>query len=320
MRTEITDDPAVAGRLLREGELVVFPTETVWGIGALATSDAAVRRIFEAKARPADNPLIVHLAPEWRLGGAQLDEVIDPARRSAYLGPLIERFCPGPLTMVAHRHPALPAEVTAGLDTVGVRFVSDAAAAAMLRACGHPVAAPSANRSGRPSPTTFEAAREEMDGRVACILRGPASQIGLESTVLDCTGARPVILRRGAVTLEELREVIPDTVGVAAPDLAARSPGTRHRHYAPTIPVHLVHEPPDIVPQHAAWLGLEDPRKLLSWSLVRVFDDVEDYARQLFEAFRACERMGLEAIVCQSVDDTGLGAALMDRLRRAAEG
>jgi len=319
VRTQVTDDPAVAGRWLRDGELVVFPTETVWGIGASALDAAAVAKIFDAKGRPADNPLIVHLAPSSD-AITDLDAVTDAARRPTYVADLIHRFCPGPLTLVLHKHPSLPAPITAGLDTVGVRFVSDAAAAAMIRAAGRPIAAPSANRSGRPSPTTFEAAVEEMDGRVACILRGHASQFGLESTVLDCTGARPVILRRGAVTLEELRELIPDTEGVADDERLARSPGTRHRHYAPRIPVHLVNDPPDIVPARAAWLGLVDPPRLLSWGLVRVFDGVDDYARQLFEAFRACERAGLEQIVCQRVEGTGLGAALLDRLERAADG
>ncbi len=199
------DDPAAiarAAQLLRGGELVAFPTETVYGLGADALASAAVARIFAAKGRPADNPLIVHVAD------------VDAARRLVRsFPPLAERaaaaWWPGPLTLVLPRDRArVPDATTAGQDTVAIRVPAHPVALALLRACGRPLAAPSANRSGRPSPTLAEHVLADLGGRVALILDGGPTLHGLESSVLDLTGPRPLLLRRGAATLEQLRELL----------------------------------------------------------------------------------------------------------------
>jgi len=311
--TLLTTDVHEAAALIRRGELVAFPTETVYGLGADAFNPEAVRKIFEAKGRPLDNPLIVHIVHLDQLAHLVRD-VPEAARR------FMERFFPGPLTLVLPRHPDVPDEVTAGLPTVGVRMPRHPVAQAFLEACGTPVAAPSANRSGRPSPTRWEAVYADLNGRIACILQGDRSDMGLESTVVDCTGSEPVVLRAGAVPLEALREVVPETrlVGDEA-SLKARSPGTRYRHYAPKARVVLVDHPDEAVPDpRHAYIGLTPPAHPEAFGACCVCPDVETYAYELFDFFRRCDAQGCTRIYAQRVPRTGLGLALMDRLERAA--
>jgi len=311
--TLLTTDVHEAAALIRRGELVAFPTETVYGLGADAFNPEAVRKIFEAKGRPLDNPLIVHIAHLDQLARLVRD-VPEAARR------FMERFFPGPLTLVLPRHPDVPDEVTAGLPTVGVRMPRHPVARAFLEACGTPVAAPSANRSGRPSPTRWEAVYADLNGRIACILQGDRSDMGLESTVVDCTGSEPVVLRAGAVPLEALRKVVPETrlVGDEA-SLKARSPGTRYRHYAPQARVVLVDHPDEAVPDpRHAYIGLTPPAHPEAFGACCICPDVETYAYELFDFFRRCDAQGCTRIYAQRVPRTGLGLALMDRLERAA--
>ncbi|HMO52519.1 MAG TPA: L-threonylcarbamoyladenylate synthase [Kiritimatiellia bacterium] len=317
MKTRITRSPRVAAAALRAGGVVAFPTETVYGLGADALNPLAVKAIFRAKGRPSDNPLIVHVAdPEMiRLVAARV-----PSAAKA----LIAAFFPGPLTVILPRHPDVPREVTAGLDTVGVRWPRHPVAQAFLSACGVPVAAPSANRSGRPSPTTWRAVHQELDGRVEAILCGGASDVGLESTVVDCTCSPPVVLREGAVSLEDLRRVCPRmraADGRVRHVHAPRSPGMKYRHYAPSARVVLV-DGPAAIPANAAerfaYIGLTTrgfPRKP---SRTKPCREVQAYARSLFRFFRACEQAGIPEIYCQRVPCAGLGRALMDRLQKAA--
>ncbi|ARA92869.1 MAG: threonylcarbamoyl-AMP synthase [Bacteroidetes bacterium] len=312
VQTLLTPSPTVAATFIRRGELVAFPTETVYGLGADALDPEAVRRIFEAKGRPGDNPLIVHVAHP-----AQVDALAaecPPAARA-----LMEAFFPGPLTLVLPRHPAVPAVVSGGLETIGVRMPDHALARAFLEACGRPVAAPSANRSGRPSPTTWEAVYEDLAGRIACILQGGPTQAGLESTVVDVTGPIPLVLRAGVVTLEQLRQVVPAVrLARTGPELA-RSPGTRYRHYAPHAPVHLIDTLSELPPDpDAAYIGLQPVHAGPALALSIVCTDVRDYAHRLFDFFRRCDARGVSAIYCQRVPPDGLGLALMDRLQRAA--
>jgi len=311
--TLLTTDVHEAAALIRRGELVAFPTETVYGLGADAFNPEAVRKIFEAKGRPLDNPLIVHIAHLDQLARLVRD-VPEAARR------FMERFFPGPLTLVLPRHPDVPDEVTAGLPTVGVRMPRHLVARAFLEACGTPVAAPSANRSGRPSPTRWEAVYADLNGRIACILQGDRSDMGLESTVVDCTGPEPVVLRAGAVPLEALREVVPETRLVGNEmSLKARSPGTRYRHYAPQARVVLVDHPDEAVPDpRHAYIGLTPPAHPEAFGACCVCPDVETYAYELFDFFRRCDAQGCTRIYAQRVPRTGLGLALMDRLERAA--
>ena len=313
MDTIRTDSPTDAASILRRGRLVAFPTETVYGLGADAFQPGAVEAIFEAKGRPADNPLIVHLAAR-----AQVPQVVTDV--SATAARLLDRFTPGPLTLILPKHPDVPEVVTAGLDTVGVRLPRHDTAQAFLQACDTPVAAPSANRSGRPSPTTWEAVAEDLDGRIACILQGGRTEAGVESTVLDCTTNPPVVLRPGAVSVEALEAVIGTVVvGEAEADDGPKSPGTRHRHYAPVARVHLVHDPKEAVPStDAGYIGVAAPEDDGAFRQCHVVPDVETYAQDLFHFFRECDHADCAVIYAQTVPDDGLGRALNDRLRRAA--
>ena len=292
--------------MLRRGGLCAIPTETVYGLAALAHDADAVARVFEAKGRPSDNPLIVHLS--------DAAEARAVARVTEAGARLLGAFAPGPLTVVLPARPGLPPAVTAGLDTVAVRVPASETARAVLRAAQAPLVAPSANRSGRPSPTTWQAVIEDLDGRIDAVLRGAPARVGLESTVVDATGAVPVVLRPGGVSLDALRAVLPATTQAGRADLAARSPGTRHRHYAPRAVVRIVEAPlPDGL---AAWIGLDAPPT--GYALAVIAADIEDYARRLFGTFRRADSLGLVRVDAQRVPEAGLGAALMDRLQRAA--
>lgn len=312
--TVYTTSPTKAATYLRNGELVAFPTETVYGLGGDAFRVRAVEAIFEAKGRPPDNPLIVHVADR-----AQIHEVARDVPSVAET--LLDHFAPGPLTLILPKHQDVPSVVTAGLDTVGVRMPRHDLAQAFLRACGTPVAAPSANRSGRPSPTTWRAVEEDLGGRIACILKGGRTQKGLESTVLDCTVTPPAVLRPGAISVEAIRRVAgavaveEDESGKEGP----RSPGTRHRHYAPAAQVHLVAHPSDAEPDpEAGYIGLDRPESSEPFRCLHVVPDVQTYAHDLFHFFRTCDQHGCAHIYAQTVPQEGLGRALNDRLERAA--
>lgn len=316
MTTTQTSSPDEAAAFLRNGELVAFPTETVYGLGADALWEEAVEKIFRAKGRPPDNPLIVHVAERNQIGEVAA-HLPGPAEA------LLDRFAPGPLTLILPKAAGVPSVVTAGLDTVGVRLPAHPVAQAFLRACGTPVAAPSANRSGRPSPTTWQAVAEDLDGRIACILKGGRTEAGVESTVLDCTSSPPTVLRPGAISVEALREEV-GTVRVAAgadddEREGPRSPGTRHRHYAPRAQVRLVDDPAGAVPTSSAgYIGLDAPSSPDAFRAVHVAADLEAYAHRLFAFFRACDRAGCDTIYAQTVPNEELGRALNDRLARAA--
>lgn len=312
--TTLTRSPIDAAEFLRDGELVAFPTETVYGLGADALQVRAVEKIFEAKGRPSDNPLIVHVAEPAQAARLSVD-IPSVARR------MMDAFWPGPLTVILPKADAVPEIVTAGLSTVGVRCPKHPVAQPFLAACDTPVAAPSANRSGRPSPTTWEAVREDLDGRIACILQGGRTNAGVESTVVDCTSTPPTVLRPGAISVEVLREVVGPvrTEADEEEQTTVRSPGTRHRHYAPRATVVLVEGPSEATPgAKAAYIGLERPETAESFGLVQTVDSLEAYARELFHFFRECDGQGLAVIHAQVVSEEGLGRALNDRLRRAA--
>jgi L-threonylcarbamoyladenylate synthase len=325
VKTVLTTSPEEAAGFIKQGRVAAFPTETVYGLGADVFDEKAITRIFEAKRRPADNPLIAHIGDISQIG-----ELTAGTNSSAQK--FIERFFPGPLTLVLPKSKNVPLIAAAGLDTIGVRMPGNDLAREFLKACGVPVVAPSANLSGRPSPTTWQAVYEDLDGRIDCILQGETTEIGLESTVVDCSGERPLVLRTGAVTVEQLREVVPETeVYRAREEDPPRSPGMKHRHYSPRAKVFI--SPRSKVPGpksadspeshvlgpglNAAFIGLNLPND--GFELVKICNSVEDYAHSLFEFFRECDRQGIDTIYCETVQETGIGAALMDRLRRAAE-
>lgn len=314
-----------AAEALRTGGLVVFPTETVYGLGASAFDATAVRRVFEAKGRPADNPLIVHLADI-----SDLSRVTEHPPEVASL--LFERFSPGPLTLVLPRSSRVPAAVSAGLPTVAVRIPSHPVARELIRLAGVPVAAPSANRSGRPSPTDLETARQDLGDRVAVYLDGGPCEVGLESTVVRiAAGAASVeVLREGAVTREMLSEVLGVTVDAAGgssnpPVSAAESPGTRHAHYMPrarVIPFEGAFPGPEqdraTAPVALLRIGNAPEMEYLDIALLRRFGSVEEYARSLYRVFREADEEGCTRIYAELPPPRGIGRALRDRIFRAS--
>ena len=307
---------ALAAEALRGGGLVAFPTETVYGLGARAYDAAAARRVFKAKGRPSDNPLIVHIADEAML--ADVVRRVTPLARK-----LMDAFWPGPLTLILEKSARVPGAVTAGGDTVAVRWPSHPAARALIRALGEPIAAPSANRSGRPSSTTAAHVLKDLKGRVGLILDGGPCRKGLESAIVDARGLRPVILRPGTITAEAIARAAgapPRVPGGSAP----ASPGTRHRHYAPSCRVILV-TPARVrkgaLALSAAGAGLvhRSPRAGRRPAFARrVRGGAGAYASALFAALRAAEAAGVRTLYVESVPDRGVGRAVMDRLRRAA--
>jgi L-threonylcarbamoyladenylate synthase len=324
---------AEAAAVLRGGGLVAFPTETVYGLGANALDAAAVSGIFAAKGRPADNPLIVHIAsPEAAEPLAYAD-----ARAKA----LMAAFWPGPLTLLLPKKPVIPPETNAGLPSVALRIPSHPVALSLLRACGVPVAAPSANRSGRPSPTLAAHVLDDLNGRVPIILDGGACEVGLESTVLDLTGETPAIVRPGGVTREMLATFLPD-VRVADSVMrplregeVAVSPGMMYRHYAPKGQLTLVRGEPEAVAGACARLYHEaeaagQSARILAFSEhmgryaglkaqpIGSLGKPETIARALFAALRRMDDEGVEVILCEAVATEGIGLAIMNRMCRAA--
>lgn len=319
-----------AARLIRSCELVAFPTETVYGLGANAMDSDAVKKIFIAKGRPSDNPLIVHI-PNFQ----QLEIVAREAPEVALN--LMKRFWPGPLTIVFPKRAEVPPEVTAGLDTVAVRFPDHPVAIEIIRRAGVPLAAPSANRSGRPSATTWQAVAEDLDGRIAGIVCGEPTAFGLESTVVDATCNPPRVLRPGGISLEELMDVCPSIEPYSghvpsSTNKLANSPGIRHKHYQPRAKVLLVtsadadsmnriSELPTVTSKGSVchFIGLRQPKWSTRFSSVLVCSSVAEYAGQLFDFFRKADLSGADMICCESVEEIGLGVALLDRIRRAGE-
>jgi L-threonylcarbamoyladenylate synthase len=321
---------AEAAEVIVAGGLVAFPTETVYGLGADALNAAAVQRIFAAKGRPADNPLIVHVADP-----AEVEGLTAALPETARL--LMARCWPGPLTLVVPAAPQVPLVTRGGLGTVAVRMPAHPVALALIRAAGCPIAAPSANRSGRPSPTTARHVLADLGDAIDLVLDGGPTPVGVESTVLDLTTSPPSVLRPGGVAVETLRDLIgPVALPPAGAPVLARAPGTRYRHYAPRARVVLVEAPPDRVGEavagtvRALWdrglrvgvMVTEDHAAAVpSGAVVRVMGPRTDpavVATRLFAQLRELDEAGLDAIVVEAIDERGLGRAVMDRLRRAA--
>ncbi len=302
-----------AAALLRAGELVAFPTETVYGLGADASNDRAVAAIFAAKGRPQFNPLIVHvLKAEHAARLARVDE------RAALL---MQRFWPGPLSLVMRRAPQARVSLlaSAGLDTLALRVPAHPLAQEFLRVAAVPIAAPSANRSGRVSPTNADHVLSELDGKIAAVIDGGQCRIGLESTVLDVTSLTPVLLRQGAVTLEQLEAVIGPielasaTEGATAP----RSPGMLASHYAPSLPLRL--NATAVEPGEALLaFGNDAPPGARETLWLSRGGDVDEAAANLFAMLRALDRPEFSGIAVMPVPERGLGRAINDRLKRAA--
>ncbi len=301
-----------AARLLRGGELVAFPTETVYGLGGDATNDTAVARIFAAKVRPRFNPLIVHVPG---LAEAEpLAEFDERARMAA------RHFWPGALTLVLPRRTegGLSFLASAGLDTVALRAPRHPVAQSLLRATGRPIAAPSANRSGRVSPTTAAHVASELSESVALILDAGPCPVGLESTVLDLTGPVPVLLRPGGVTLEELTDLLGAIETPQTDADAPRAPGSLPSHYAPDLPVRLnalEARPGEVL----LAFGPEAPSGFADVLWLSRTGDLAEAAANLFALLRQLDRPEFSGIAVMPIPERGLGRAINDRLRRAAE-
>lgn len=316
-----------AVRILKEGGLVAFPTETVYGLGGNALNEQAIETIFEAKGRPGDNPLIAHVSG--------IEEAKRYGEWNDLAQSLAEAFWPGPLTLIVARKPDMPARISAGLSTLALRAPSHPAAQALIKACGFPIAAPSANRSGCPSPTTAKHVLNDMDGVIPLILDGGPSEVGLESTVLDATGEVPLILRPGAVTPEMIAmtvgecKVAESVMRQLRDDESAPSPGMRHKHYAPKARMTLVEGETGKVREA---LTLMAARLENAWvfALDGVMDGVEEVkvknlgrdakeaAHNLFYLLRQADEEGVTRIFAQALPKDGLGLAVMNRLARAA--
>jgi L-threonylcarbamoyladenylate synthase len=314
-----------AADVLRAGGLVALPTETVYGLGADAGNAAAVRRIFAVKRRPADNPLIVHVADPAAAARVA-------ARVTPLAARLAQRWWPGPLTLVLDAAPGLPTVTTGGLPTVAVRVPDHPLALALLRLVDRPVAAPSANRSGGPSPTTAAHVLADLGADVDLVLDGGPCPVGVESTVVDALGTVPVVLREGAVTREQL-----DLPPAGGPRSDARAPGNRYRHYAPTCRVELAPAGQGaalaarralagaavglVAPTPSDWrIPADLPARSGTVHRLLAHSGVEELARELYAALRAADDAGLDVVVVEAVEESGLGRAVMDRLRRAAAG
>lgn len=333
---------ALAKQLLLQGQVVAFPTETVYGLGAWASSPEGIRRIYEAKGRPSDNPLIVHIAP-----GFDLMPIAREVPENADV--LMNAFWPGPMTLIMPKNREnIPDQVTGGLDTVAIRMPSDPSAMALIRYAGIPIVAPSANTSGRPSPTTAQHVYDDLNGKIPLILDGGECKVGLESTIVDLTEERPMILRPGGITLEMIREYLPEAdldPGVkaaisVADGVTPKAPGMKYRHYAPKGYLILTDADAQTI---GNWL--EEDRKTYAGQRLGVVvsdemildlqrigairDDItvislgsrsemENVARRLFSALREADEAGLNRFYGEAFDISGVGEAVMNRFRKAS--
>lgn len=327
----------MAARILLEGGLVAFPTETVYGLGANALNPSAVKKIFLAKGRPVDNPLILHIQ--------HIDDLKTFARNvSRKANKLAREFWPGPLTLVLEKSQRVPQITTGGLDTIAVRIPSDIISLSLIRAAGIPVAAPSANVSGRPSPTRASHVIEDLYGKVDLIMDGGRTRIGLESTVIDMTSTVPVLLRPGGLPLERIREVIgkisihSSIVNPEKDRLKSnkryKSPGMKYRHYSPKADLILVEGPKirvrNKIVELARRMRNEHSKSvcIMTKSINNnyiadivwfVGNDVETISRGLFEIFRYVDIHNIDVIIAEEMGCVDLGLAVMDRLKRAAK-
>ncbi len=319
-----------AAEIIKNGGLVAFPTETVYGLGANALDAEASKKIYDAKGRPSDNPLIAHIASL-----DALDEIVEDV--SDVANKLIEKFWPGPMTLIFKKKTLVPDSTTGGLDTLAVRFPENEIAKALIEKSGVPIAAPSANTSGKPSPTKGEHVIEDLDGRVDMILDGGEVGLGLESTIIDVTD-KPTILRPGFITQEMLEEVIEEVeldqtiIEKPSEDFTPKAPGMKYRHYAPKTELVIVRGSAERVAdkikkeidnKNVAILTVDQHKdmyqntdaKVVSWGSL---DNMDEIAHKIFDALRKVDEWGVDIIYCEAFEEEGLGLAVMNRLTKAA--
>ncbi len=305
-----------AAALIKSGELVAFPTETVYGLGADAMNPEAVAKIFRAKARPSDNPLILHIC--------DVNQVCDLAHENDVSRAIMRKFFPAPLTLVLKAKDSVPEITRGGLDSVAIRMPDNPIAQSLIECSQVPIAAPSANLSGRPSPTDSQSVFQDMNGKIELILDGGGlTDFGIESTVIDVSNPGKIaLLRPGAFAIETLEKFL--NAKISDPDKISqpRSPGMKYKHYAPKIPVEIIC-PEELTLSHAdkfansGFVGV-NPRAKIFFKSPVIFENVNNYARGLFFAFRELENQDITRIFVEWIPDSGIGRGLRDRISRAA--
>ncbi len=332
MRTKIVgtseDEIKEAGRILNSGKLVAFPTETVYGLGASAYDSDAARKIYAAKGRPSDNPLIVHVCDKAQIAEVA-EKITDDARK------VIDTFMPGPVTIILKKKSIIPDDVTAGLDTVAIRYPAHDVAQRLIKAAGVPVAAPSANLSGKPSPTKAKHVIKDMAGRIDVIIDGGDCSVGVESTIIDFTGEKPVILRPGGVTYDELKktgiavDIDKNILQSIAPDEAPKCPGMKYKHYAPNADVTVVEGEMRAVRSKIKELLNNTGGKIAgvltmygadydNAVMLSAGETNKEYAKNLFSALREFDELGVEVVFAEFCEKDGYGLAVKNRLYKAA--
>ena len=322
-----------AGNIIRDGGIVAFPTETVYGLGANALDENAVKKIFIAKGRPQDNPLIVHVASK------NIDNLVKDVPKVAK--ELIDKFWPGPLTIILNKKEIVPDVTSANLNSIGIRMPKDEIALKLIEVSGVPIAAPSANISGRPSPTEIKRCIEDLDGRVDYIIGGEKSNVGVESTIVDCTVYPPIVLRPGGITLDMLKEVCEDITidkgikGKPSEEFKPKAPGMKYRHYAPKAKVQIIkgnkektiEKINEIVQNYieskksvAVLCTNELSDKIFNAEVISLgsINNLNDIAKNIFESLRMCDDLKVDLILCEAFNEEGIGLAIMNRLNKAA--
>lgn len=316
--------------LLKEGKTVIFPTETVYGLGANALDENAVKKIYEAKGRPSDNPLIVHIYDR--------EEVRDLAKDISDKAEIVmDKFWPGPITIILNKKDIVPNTTSGGLDTVAIRMPSHKIARELIKQSGLPIAAPSANISGRPSPTKGNHVKEEMDGRVSGIVLGGNCDFGLESTVLDLTGEVPMILRPGSITKENLEEVLGEVL--VDPSLLkkednkkAKAPGMKYTHYSPDADVYIVSgSDKDVINKinqiirensengiKSGVMCVEKNKEVYEGEVISLGNTLEEVGSNLFDVLREMDKRNVDIVYSEAFEMTGVGQAIMNRLLKSA--
>jgi L-threonylcarbamoyladenylate synthase len=313
MKTLVTNSIKQAAGYIKKGDIAAFPTETVYGLGANAYDDNAIKKIYKAKGRPADNPLIVHITSKKDISVLASD-VPETAKK------IIKAFFPGPITVILKKNEIISDLVTAGLDTIAIRMPSSKIAREFIKECGVPVAAPSANLSGSPSPTSFLHVLEDFKGKIPCVLIGPDSKHGLESTVIDCSVKIPVILRPGVITLEQLKKT-DKRITYQTKSKKTKSPGQKYKHYSPKAKV-IINSKFKIqnskLKKSTAFIGIDSFVGVGGFIKVKICRDLNDYAKNLFSFFRECDSIGIKTIYTEKVPEKGIGLAIMNRLKKAS--
>lgn len=321
-----------AAECIKKDGIVAFPTETVYGLGANALKAECVKKIFEAKGRPQDNPLIIHVASK------EIDKYVKNVPEVAKK--LMEKFWPGPLTLILEKRDIVPMQTSANLNTIGIRMPNNKVALELIKESGVPIAAPSANISGRPSPTTIDVCVEDLKGKADYIIGGEKCDVGLESTIVDCTVEPPLVLRPGGITLEMLRTIREDIEidkGLLRndSDFKPKAPGMKYRHYAPNAKLkiilgnrektiekinEMVHNYID-AGEKVGILATEESKdsyKLGEKIVIGSYKRLDEVASNLFEALRQFNELGVDIILAEGFEEKGLGIAIMNRLNKAA--